>query len=155
MSWYLTLLTCGLVLIGLEIFVPGGILGLIGAAALVSAAVVGFTLFPPLLAWLSVFMILGLSGLAIYLWMRFLPKSPIGRALSLSQQITKKDQDDSPWTLGMKGTSLCELRPAGKALIEGQRVDVIADDGQWINPNIAIEISQISGNRIYVKEIGH
>ena len=85
--------------------------------------------------------------------MKYLPQSPIGRALSLSQSITEKDQADSLWTVGMKGTALSELRPAGKALIENRRADVIADGGTWIGHNTQIEITRIAGNRIYVKEI--
>ena len=84
--------------------------------------------------------------------MKYLPQSPIGKALSLSQEIDKKDQDDSPWKAGMTGTALSELRPAGKAMIEDQRVDVIADDGTWIGHDAAVEIVRVSGNRIYVKE---
>jgi len=152
MSWYITLLVCGLFLIGIEIFVPGGVLGLFGAAALIGAVVVGFNIFPLWLGWLSVFVILALAGLAVFVWMKYLPQSPIGKALSLSQEIDKKDRDDSPWKAGMTGTALSELRPAGKAMIEEQRVDVIADNGTWIGHDKAIEIVRVSGNRIYVKE---
>jgi len=152
MSWYFTLLVCGLFLIGIEIFVPGGVLGIFGAAALIGAAVVGFNIFPLWLGWLSVFVILALTGLAVFIWMKYLPQSPIGKALSLSQSITKKDQDDSPWKTGMTGTTLSELRPAGKALIDSQRADVIADDGAWIGHDTAIEVIRVEGNRIYVKE---
>jgi membrane-bound serine protease (ClpP class) len=155
MSWYFTLLFCGLFLIGIEIFVPGGILGIFGAAALIGAIVIGFTNpdFPSWFGWISLFSILGLTGLAVFVWMKYLPQSPIGRALSLSQEIDKKDQDDSPWKAGMTGTSLSELRPAGKAMIEGQRADVIADDGTFIDRDCAVEIVRVSGNRIYVKEV--
>lgn len=153
MSWYFTLLACGLFLIGAEIFVPGGVLGVIGAAALIGAAVIGFSIFPPALGWLSLGMILLLTGLAVFIWMKFFPQSPIGRALSLNQNISKKDQDESPWKPGMKGTALSALRPAGKAMIENRRADVIAVDGTWIEQNAAIEIVKVEGNRIYVRTI--
>jgi len=153
MSWYITLLVCGLFLIGIEIFVPGGVLGILGAAALIGAAGIGFIIFPVWLGWLSLLLILTLTGAAVFIWMKYLPQSPIGRALSLSQSITEKDQSDSPWTVGMKGSALSELRPAGKAMIEDQRADVIADDGTWIGHDASIEITRIAGNRIYVKEV--
>jgi len=152
MSWYITLLICGLFLIGIEIFVPGGVLGIFGAAALIGAAALGFNIFPLWLAWLSVFVILTLAGSAVFIWMKYLPQSPIGKTLSLSQEIDKKDQDDSLWKPGMSGTAQSELRPAGKAMIEGRRADVIADDGTWIGHDAAIEIVRVSGNRIYVRE---
>lgn len=153
MSWYITLLACGLFLIGIEIFVPGGILGIFGAASLIGAAIIGFTIFPLWAGWLSLFVILGLAGLAVFVWMKYLPQSPVGRALSLSQQIGKKDQDDSLWRPGMTGTALSELRPAGKALIDGKRTNVTTDSGTFIRHDAAIEIVRVSGNRIYVKEV--
>ncbi len=153
MSWYITLLACGLFLIGIEIFVPGGVLGIFGAAALIAAAVIGFNIFPLWLGWLSVFVILGLTGLAVFIWMKYLPQSPIGRALSLSQKIDKKDRDDSPWKPGMTGTAVSELRPAGKAVIEGQRADVVAENGTFIDQDTPVKIVRVSGNRIYVEEM--
>lgn len=153
MSWYFTLLACGLFLIGIEIFVPGGVLGILGAAALIGAAAIGFNIFPLWAGWLSLFVILGLAGLTVFIWMRFLPQSPIGHALALSQKIDTRDQDDSPWKPGMEGVATSELRPAGKALIEGKRADVIAENGTFIDHDTAIQIVRVSGNRIYVKEI--
>ena len=151
MSWYFTLLVCGLFLIGAEVFVPGGVLGLFGAAALLSAAFIGFSVFPLWLGWLSLFFILGMAGLAVFIWMKYFPKSPVGKALSLAQSITKKDQDGSLWKPGVKGVALSSLRPAGKALLDGKRADVIAD-GTWIEQNASIEVIKVAGNRIYVKE---
>lgn len=155
MSWYITLLVCGLFLVGVEIFIPGGVVGALGAAALLGAAAIGFQIFSPALGWLSLAMILLLTAFAAFIWMKFFPASPIGRMLSLNQNISKKDQDDSLWKPGMKGTALSTLRPAGKALIEGQRADVIAGDGTWIEQNAAIEVTKVAGNRIYVREIKH
>ena len=152
MSWYITLLVCGLFLVGVEIFIPGGVVGTLGAAALIGAMVLGFMIFPPWLGWLSLLVTLTLTALAAYVWMKYFPKSPMGKALSLSQHISKRDQDDSLWKPGMKGTALSTLRPAGKALIEGSRADVIAD-GTWIGQNASIEVIKVEGNRIYVREI--
>ncbi len=152
MNWYFTLLLCGLFLVGIEIFIPGGVLGIIGAAALIGSAILGFYIFPLWLGWLSVLIILALTSLAIFIWMKYLPQSPIGKALSLSPKIAKKDPADTPWKPGTTGIALCELRPSGKARIENQRVDVIAENGTWIGHNTAIEIVRVEGNRIYVKE---
>lgn len=139
-------------MIGIEIFVPGGILGAFGAAALIAACVIGFHIFPLWLGWLSLFAILALSGIALFAWMKYLPRSPIGKALSLSQKLTGRNKDESKWAPGMNGSALSELRPAGKALINGERVDVIADNGTWVQHDAPIEITKVQGNRIYVKE---
>ena len=115
MSLYITLLLCGLFLIGLEIFIPGGILGIFGAMALIGAAVVGFVDpdFPDWFGWISLLVILILTGLALFTWMKYFPQSPIGKALSLSGKTTRNTSKASPWSSGMTGTALCGLRPAG------------------------------------------
>lgn len=154
MSWYITLLVCGLFLVGVEIFIPGGVVGTLGALALIGAAVMGFMIFPPVFGWLSLLLILALTALAAFIWMKFFPSSSVGRMLSLDQNITKKDQDESPWKPGMKGTALSTLRPAGKAVIDGRRADVIADDGTWIEQDAPVEVVRVSGNRIYVRRTG-
>ncbi|NOU36855.1 MAG: NfeD family protein [Kiritimatiellaceae bacterium] len=153
MSWYLTLLVCGLFLVGVEIFIPGGVVGIAGAAALVGAAAMGFMIFPLWLGWLSLFFILVLTAVAAFVWMKYFPKSRMGKALSLTQHISKRDQDDSAWKPGMRGSALSTLRPAGKATIEGKLADVIADNGTWIEQNSAIEVTKVAGNRIYVRKI--
>jgi membrane-bound serine protease (ClpP class) len=152
MNWYFSLLISGLFLVGVEIFIPGGIVGAAGAAALIGAAVMGFMIFPPWLGWMSLFMILALTALAAFVWMKYFPKSLMGKALSLNQNIVRNDQSDSLWQPGMKGTAVSILRPSGKALIEDRRADVIAD-GTWIEQGAAIEIVKVEGNRIYVREI--
>jgi membrane-bound serine protease (ClpP class) len=153
MSWYITLLACGLFLIGIEIFVPGGILGALGSAALVGAVVIGFNIFPPWLGWISLFAILALAGSAVFVWMKFLPQSPVGRALSLAQNLGVTEPPPARWQAGMKGTTLSTLRPAGKAEIDGKRADVIAADGTWIEQGAAIEVVRVAGSHIYVREI--
>lgn len=155
MSLYITLLVCGLFLVGVEIFIPGGVVGTLGALALIGAVVVGFTSpeFPDWFGWISLALVLLLTALAAFVWMKFFPASPVGKMLSLNQNISKKDQDETPWKPGMKGTALSTLRPAGKAMIDGKRADVIADDGTWIEKNAPVEIVNVSGNRIYVREI--
>jgi membrane-bound serine protease (ClpP class) len=152
MNWYFSLLISGLFLVGVEIFIPGGIVGAAGAAALIGAAVIGFMIFPPWLGWISLLFILILTALAAFVWMRYFPKSPMGKALSLNQNIVRNDPSDSLWRPGMKGAALSILRPSGKASIEDRRADVIAD-GSWIEQGAAIEIVKVEGNLIYVREI--
>ena len=153
MSYYFTLLACGLFLIGIEIFIPGGILGILGAGALLGAVVIGFRNFPLWLGWLSLFFILALALSAVCIWIRFLPNSPIGKALSLQKSSKPSNETRSPWTLGMTGQTLCNLHPAGKATVQNQRLDVIAENGAYIEADTPIEISRVAGNRIYVREI--
>ena len=43
------------------------------------------------------------------------------------------------------------MRPAGKAKIGDELVDVVSD-GPFINPGTAIEVVRVEGNRVFVRE---
>jgi membrane-bound serine protease (ClpP class) len=52
--------------------------------------------------------------------------------------------------VGDIGRTLTSLRPAGKAQINGRRVDVIAH-GELIDPDNEVEVVEISGGRVVVR----
>lgn len=52
---------------------------------------------------------------------------------------------------GQQGKTLTDLRPAGRALIEGKRLDVVSQ-GQMIDAHKDIVVVLVEGNRVVVKE---
>ena len=52
--------------------------------------------------------------------------------------------------LGKEGVTVSELRPAGIALIDGRRTDVVTD-GEFVAVNQAVEVVEVSGNRVVVR----
>lgn len=54
--------------------------------------------------------------------------------------------------IGKRGTTLSMLRPAGKAAIEGARIDVVSD-GEFIPKDREVEVVKVEGNRVIVKEV--
>jgi membrane-bound serine protease (ClpP class) len=52
---------------------------------------------------------------------------------------------------GKQGISVTDLRPAGIALIEGKRLDVVTD-GDYINANTPILVTGVTGNQIIVEK---
>jgi membrane-bound serine protease (ClpP class) len=51
---------------------------------------------------------------------------------------------------GMRGTAVSNLRPAGKANINGKTVDVVSR-GDFIEPGDTIEVVEVVGNRVVVR----
>ncbi|NQV49987.1 MAG: NfeD family protein, partial [Candidatus Marinimicrobia bacterium] len=51
--------------------------------------------------------------------------------------------------LGKSGVALTKLRPAGTALIEGSRIDVVTP-GDFIEKDTEISIIRVDGNRVVV-----
>lgn len=151
---YMTLLFAGFVLIGAEIFIPGGILGIIGSVAWVSAAVVGWQNFPEPWNMLSAFALLFAGIFTFVIWIKYFPKSRMGKTLSLSEDSGdfKAHIPDEDVAVGNLGTATSTLRPAGIATFDGKRLDVVTD-GEWIDAGQAVRISSIAGGHVCVASV--
>ena len=148
---YLTLLAVGFVLIGAEIFIPGGILGIFGSIAWTWAAVVGWRNFSEPWNMLSVLSILFAGILTFVIWIKYFPKSRMGKTLSLGADTAncKSHTNSKNLPIGTIGEAISTLRPSGIAQFDGKRIDVVAD-GEWIEAGQSIKISSTTGGHISV-----
>lgn len=153
---FIILLIVGLMLIGAEIFVPGGVLGVIGGVALIAASVTAFA--DPNISNSAATAISGgiviLVGLVIYLWIRFFPKTPVGRKMTVFRDLhTAKGTEDGLMELvGKTGVTMSKLHPGGYADIDGRRVDVISM-GEMIDCKTTVRVVEVEGNRVVVEEV--
>ena len=148
------LLVLGLAMVCLEVFIPGGVVGTLGAFALIGCVIMAFvshgTTFG--LYWLSGVMIITLFGL--FLSIKYLPGSPAGKRLFLNS--SEKGYSASEGGLvelsGKTGTALTDLRPAGMVDIDGSRIDVVTD-GEYIKKGSKVKIIRVEGNRVVAEEM--
>lgn len=152
---FIILLSAGLLMLGAEIFVPGGVLGVLGAAALIGAVVAAFNAFGPSGGALAAISILFLAGASIALWIRFFPRSRIGRRMTLAtdESAFKSASDDLSALVGQSGTAQSTLRPSGYAQIGGKRFDVVSEGGSILKGE-PLRVVQVQGNRIVVRKTG-
>ena len=152
-GWYIALICSGMLLIASELLIPGGVLGVFGAALLFGAVIMGFFLFEmPYSMLAAVGLIVG-SFLLFLLWMRILPQTPIGKNLTLGREGEDfKATRDFHELLDQSGQAETDLRPAGIALIQGKRVDVVSES-EWIEKGSQIKVVQVEGNRIAVRQL--
>lgn len=52
--------------------------------------------------------------------------------------------------VGKRGVTLCMMRPAGRVLIDGVRIDAVTD-GEFIPKDCEVEVMHVEGNRVVVK----
>jgi membrane-bound ClpP family serine protease len=173
-TWLAVLLfVLGLLLIGLEIFVlPGfGIPGLSGLLLVIGGLglmVYGhwprnndeWVSFGQQVAPLGL-SLLGAIVVAVIL-ARYLPSIPFANRLLLKPQAEEEDQggaafdpaQSSEWNalLGAIGVAATPLRPAGKVQFGEQFIDVVAE-GSYVVPGTRVQVIEIEGNRIVVKEV--
>jgi membrane-bound serine protease (ClpP class) len=159
----LLLVSAGVILIALEVFVfPGttvaGGAGVIALVAGLGMASVGAGATIPIvlgaLGRVAISILLALAGAFVLLGA--LPRLPFGRRLVLSTGMeaglgyVSPPDSDRRW-LQRSGTALSPLRPAGIALIDGTRVDVVSDGG-FVDAGAPIEVTRVDGNRIVVRQ---
>jgi membrane-bound serine protease (ClpP class) len=90
--------------------------------------------------------------LCIILGIKLLSRSPVTLRKALSRENGVASQDSElQHIVGKTGEALTTLRPAGKAMIAGVRLDVVST-GDYIEKGTAILVSAVDGNRIVVRE---
>lgn len=152
----IVLFVAGIVFIVLEMFVPSfGILGLLGGAGIVSGVVtaaydtgnafesLGLALLIALVLVVIVAYIFRRRGV----WNRFILHDRL-----TTEQGYVPSGDGRERLVGMSGTTLSPLRPAGVADIDGKRIDVITS-GEFVPAGRRIEVVSADGTRIVVKPV--
>lgn len=153
---YTILVLAGLLLLGAEIYLPGGVIGFVGALALLAAIMVGFIAFPHPYGMISAVSIIVLMGVVIWAWVKYFPRTAVGRHLTLQKdgRAFKAPPEELKALVGQEGTALTILRPSGMAEIGLRRYDVIAE-GTWIAKGQAVRVMRVEGVRVIVQGIGN
>ncbi len=147
----IALLALGFILLFLEIFVPGGVLGVLGVLAMAYGCYLAFDLSA---AWGSA--AVGLSVVVAVVAVRLVARSRLGRKLVLDDagaRDWKAAEAGLEELVGQEGKTLTQLRPAGLAEIAGRRLDVVADN-ELIAAGVAVRVVEVEGNRVVVEAIG-
>ena len=94
---------------------------------------------------------MALIPVLIWIGVKIIARSPLALRTAVSDTVTDSSPGSSTGDLvGKEGTTLTKLVPAGKALIEGKRLDVVSS-GDYIEQNEEIVVTVVEGNRIVVK----
>ncbi len=97
------------------------------------------------------------AGATLAFLSRYLPRSRLGRALILKDAVggalgtATATSTVTPALLQREGVADTALRPTGKALIDGRRLDVVSD-GDFIEQGVAVKVVEVAGPRIVVRK---
>lgn len=146
------LLVAGVVLLMCEIVVPGGVVGGLGAMLILVGIVGGFLYDPMLGLWLLIGSVIG-GAIAFYLWMKYFPRSRLGKRFILQEDGKAWYGCDDRQTelMGKVGRAHGPLHPVGTALIDGRRVDVVTR-GEMLSAGTPVKVIEVAGNRVVVTE---
>ena len=147
----IALIVAGFLLIFFEIFLPGGILGIFGGLIVAGAIVCGFAFKGPAWGTISLLISCVAGMIGFWLWIKFFPKSIVGKKLILQKDARDWHgaDEEQKELLGKQGTARSTLRPAGTADIDGKRIDVVTR-GEMIDAKTPIKVIEVEGNRVVV-----
>lgn len=149
------LFVVGFILLLLELFVPGGILGIIGIIAVLTSVFLSTSSFE-----LAVYSILIAFILCIAVSIMLI--KVFGKNIKIFDRLILKDRARTEKgyvsnvnrleLIGLEGISLTPLRPSGIAIFDHEHLDVVTEGG-YIAENKPIKVIKVEGARIVVREI--
>jgi membrane-bound serine protease (ClpP class) len=161
----IVLFIVGIVLLAIEVFVvPGfGVAGIIGIIMIVASlflALIGglpFWDFEELsVALVQLSGAIVLSVVVILILLKYLPKTTFFNKLILSEEETSSSgfvsYPSEKELIGVEGTALTTLRPAGSAEFNGKRVDVVAD-WEYIERGTKVKVLRVEGVKVVVTAV--
>jgi membrane-bound ClpP family serine protease len=133
MTPILLLFAIGIVFLGVEVLVPGAILGSIGALLMLGGCVLAFMEYGSgggVIALLSGFT---LASVVFYIEFKILPKTKLGKRAFLTAEITGVAAalgNDARTMIGKSAQALTMLSPSGYIIVDGQRYEAFCQSGQ-------------------------
>ena len=133
MTSIILLFALGIVLIAVEVIVPGGVLGAIGGLMMFGGCVMSFMQYGTLGGVIASVIALVLAMLALYIEFRVLPKTAIGKRAFLTTQVTGVSaafSEEARDLIGKSGEALTMLSPSGYIRVDGKRYEAFCQSGQ-------------------------
>lgn len=132
MSTVLILFAIGIVLVAIEVIVPGGVLGALAGCALLGGVIAAFAHFGPAGGAVATGLALLIGCVTLYLEFVLLPKTRLARALSMSATVAGRSQPeiaDRAAIVGREAVALTTLAPTGYVEVDGRRYEASCQSG--------------------------
>lgn len=132
MTTIVTLFAVGIVLVAVELVVPGGLLGSLAALFLLGGVATAFVQLGPVGGAVATGVALVIGAVTLYLELVWLPKSRFARALSMTETVSGRSQPeiaDRAEVVGQEAEALTTLAPGGYVAVAGRRYEAFCQSG--------------------------
>ena len=160
MEWLIPIIICvlvGIILLVVEMFMPGfGVPGISAAVLLLAGIVMTWYEYGAKPGLAMSVAVLALLGIVISISLNAVKKGKFGRSsLTLEGTVNDggvADREALQEMLGKEGTALTPLRPVGAVEFENGKMNV-QSDGEFIEKGASVRVLRVSGTTVYVKKI--
>lgn len=171
-EWAILLFVFGVLLVVLELFIPSFGMLTVGAIVCFALSVWGVYDKERPAAAVAMGLLAPVVAIAVlYYGLKLVPRTSWGRGLVLSHPSDEGRQEPPTASetasltpeggtdekalaplLGKEGVAQSPLRPAGVALVDGRRVDVVTEGG-LVAAGARVKVVAIEGNRVVVRRV--
>ncbi|MGM0874316.1 MAG: NfeD family protein [Bacillota bacterium] len=145
----------GIILLIAELFVPSGIIGIVGFVSIITSLYIASGDF----VHMSISL---LTSFAVAIIAAILLVKVFGKRMNIFKKLILRDSTNTESgyvsnksrteLLGLEGVALTSLRPSGTAVIAEERLDVVTEGG-YINQGQKVKVVKVEGSRIVVREL--
>lgn len=153
MTFIVLLFSIGLVLLALEVIIPGGILGIIGGVVLFTGCVFSFFILGTLQGLIAIGIALFSGLLLFYIQFKVLPNTRLGKRFFLNREISGSAnslEENTRDLIGKTATSVTVLSPSGYVQVNGNSYEAVSQSGQ-IPKNTELLITAANSFQLTVK----
>ena len=145
----------GFIMLVLELFVPGGIVGIIGGVLIIISLLFAGASVMHMAYSIIIAMFIAMIGMVIL--MKFFGKKlHVFNKLVLRDATTTEEgyvsNTNRVELIGRIGEAVTPLRPAGVIIVDYERIDAVSE-GNNIDKGKQVEVIKVEGSRIVVREI--
>ncbi|MCK6257759.1 nodulation protein NfeD [Fictibacillus sp. KIGAM418] len=150
----IALFILGIIFLLLEVFVPGGIVGILGLTAVIASLVMAAGSLTTIVTSIAIAIVVTIIG--AFLFLKFFGyRGPLRKLVLFDSTSTEKGYVSSRQRHDLSGRiaeSITPLRPSGTAELDGEYLDVVTE-GSFIQKGKRIKIVKVQGSRIVVREV--
>ncbi|WP_425590493.1 NfeD family protein [Fictibacillus sp. b24] len=144
----------GLVLIILELFLPGGIMGILGVAAMLTGLILAGGSLSGILIAIAIAIVVTIIGSYFFI-KSFGYNGPLKRLVLFDSTSSEKgylSHQERIDLTGRTGVTATPLRPSGSVKVDEEYLDVVTE-GSYIEKGQLVKIVKVSGGRVVVRSV--
>jgi membrane-bound ClpP family serine protease len=155
MTIIILLFSLAILLLAVEVIVPGGILGGIGAVLMLGGCVLSFSEYGTGGGLASIAVALTLTFIVLWIEFRILPHTAVGKRAFLTKEITGVSAAFGPEArdlIGQAAEAVTMLSPTGYVMVAGKRHEAFCENGQ-VPAGTTLEVTGADNFRLIVSVI--
>jgi len=152
MTAIIILFLAGILLLALEVFVPGAVLGILGALAIFAGVAVAFVIHGVNGGFLALGAGVILLGLALYIEFAVLPKTRLAKTFSMTTTVAGTSQGpvaELAEVMDQVGETVTALAPSGYVTVKGRRYEAFSQSG-FLAKGVAVRVTGLDNFRLLV-----